>query len=163
MKVLTDMHTTECMSWLGQIVAFSIQRMELRMEKIARARLDTRAASRGKGILQAVPAVQVSSKSGLLLMQRSLVNTFTACNGEFDKDPETRTCNVEPIFDNSNAAGPFKAVTFSKGDKYGSDATFTCTDGFILSGSSTITCGATQMNDTWPTPPHCIGSLLMWP
>lgn len=63
---------------------------------------------------------------------------------------------------NPNALEPYRAVIFSNGNKYGSEATFACNDGFKIDGPSSITCDAVSLNDSWPTAPACNGVSLRW-
>ena len=54
-------------------------------------------------------------------------------------------------------------VTKSDGDKHGSVATFSCDDGFLLTGTASINCTAPSGPAPWPSPaqePVCRGTLL---
>ena len=53
-------------------------------------------------------------------------------------------------------------VNKSKWNHHGSVATFSCNDGYVLSGRTAITCNATSADTPWPTPsepPICKGML----
>ena len=52
-------------------------------------------------------------------------------------------------------------VTTSRGDLYGSVATFACNHGFKLQDTPPITCNALNADTTWPTN-GCTGVLLRW-
>ena len=77
-----------------------------------------------------------------------------------NEDPE---CTAGSFVNITALEDPYKTVTFSKGNKYGSEATFGCNDGFVLDGPPSITCEAARLNDIWPTAASCIGLLLIWP
>ena len=50
-------------------------------------------------------------------------------------------------------------VVKSNANFHGSVATFTCNDGFIITGTESITCDAPSTNTSWPAAPICVGVL----
>ena len=51
-------------------------------------------------------------------------------------------------------------ISKSDGDMHGSVATFSCDDGFALTGTASVTCSAENAHTPWPTPeqkPECTG------
>ena len=56
------------------------------------------------------------------------------------------------------------AVTKSDGDNHGSEATFSCDDGFTFNGANPITCDAASADADWPAPnttPQCTRKLFV--
>ena len=54
-------------------------------------------------------------------------------------------------------------ISKSDGDMNGSVATFSCDDGFVLTGTASITCSVVDELAPWPTPeqkPVCNGTLI---